>query len=392
MDKLLKIMQELREKCPWDQQQTPMSLTKYAIEEAYEVEAAIRQGDINEIRNELGDLLLQVVFQSQMFSEQGAFNFQDVVEAISEKLIRRHPHVFQADQFNNLSPEQVSELWKQIKQQEKQGKPQSRLDEIKHGPALLQAQEIQANVAKVGFDFETVEDAYEKLEEELDEFKQALKNQNIDEIQDEFGDCLFSLVNVGRKLAISSETSLLSTIHKFRSRFAFIEDQAQKQQRTLEDMTLSEMDELWSKAKRQLKLGEKHMQLSMNLWKNKHNIFIILFWSLISSTLVQAQSFDQNFKEWKAKQQMYDQKLSMQHSSHSSVTKSSGMTDSSGQIHLNQANIDELQKLKGIGEKKAQAIVEYRQKNGGFKNIDEFKNVKGIGPAIFEKNKTRLTL
>lgn len=94
MDKLLKIMQELREKCPWDQQQTPMSLTKYAIEEAYEVESAIRQGDINEIRNELGDLLLQVVFQSQMFSEQGAFNFQDVVEAISEKLIRRHPHVF----------------------------------------------------------------------------------------------------------------------------------------------------------------------------------------------------------------------------------------------------------------------------------------------------------
>lgn len=257
MDKLLKIMQELREKCPWDQQQTPMSLTKYAIEEAYEVEAAIRYGDINEIRNELGDLLLQVVFQSQMFSEQGAFNFQDVVEAISEKLIRRHPHVFQAGQFNNLSPEQVSELWKQIKQQEKQGKPQSRLDEIKHGPALLQAQEIQANVAKVGFDFETVEDAYEKLEEELDEFKQALKNQNIDEIQDEFGDCLFSLVNVGRKLAISSETSLLSTIHKFRSRFAFIEDQAQKQQRTLEDMTLSEMDELWNQAKRQLKLGEK---------------------------------------------------------------------------------------------------------------------------------------
>ncbi|MDA3556436.1 MULTISPECIES: ComEA family DNA-binding protein [Acinetobacter] len=134
------------------------------------------------------------------------------------------------------------------------------------------------------------------------------------------------------------------------------------------------------------------MQLSMNLWKSKYYIFIVLFWSLISSTLIQAQSFDQNFKEWKAKQQMYDQKLSTQHSSHSNVSKSSTMTDSSGQVHLNQANIDELQKLKGIGEKKAQAIVEYRQKNGGFKNIDEFKNVKGIGPAIFEKNKTRLSL
>lgn len=134
------------------------------------------------------------------------------------------------------------------------------------------------------------------------------------------------------------------------------------------------------------------MHLSMNLWKSKSYIFIVLFWSLISSSFVQAQSFDQNFKEWKAKQQMYDQKLSIQHASHSSVPKSSVMTDSSGQVHLNQANIDELQKLKGIGEKKAQAIIEYRQKNGGFKNIDEFKSVKGIGPAIFEKNKARLTL
>jgi len=130
----------------------------------------------------------------------------------------------------------------------------------------------------------------------------------------------------------------------------------------------------------------------MNLWKSKYYIFIVLFWSLISSTFIQAQSFDQNFKEWKAKQQMYDQKLSIQHSSHFNVSKSSTISDSSGQVHLNQANIDELQKLKGIGEKKAQAIVEYRQKNGGFKNIDEFKNVKGIGPAIFEKNKTRLSL
>jgi len=134
------------------------------------------------------------------------------------------------------------------------------------------------------------------------------------------------------------------------------------------------------------------MQISMSLWKSKYYIFIILFGSLISSTMIQAQSFDQNFKEWKAKQQRYDQKLSMRHSSHSNAAKSTTMTDSSGQIHLNQATIDELQKLKGIGEKKAQAIVEYRQKNGGFKNIDEFKNVKGIGPAIFEKNKTRLSL
>ena len=253
MEKLLAIMQELREKCPWDQQQTPESLTRYAIEEAYEVEAAIRQGDLEEIRQELGDLLLQVVFQSQMYSEQGAFNFQDVVNAICDKLIRRHPHVFQAEQYQNLSSEQVSELWKQIKQQEKQGKSQSRLDEIKHAPALIQAYDIQKKAAQLGFDFETVEDAYTKLDEELAELQQAIKNQKADEIQEEFGDCLFSLINVGRKLGQSSETALLATIHKFRSRFAFIEQQAQRQQKDLQDMSLAEMDELWEQAKQYFK-------------------------------------------------------------------------------------------------------------------------------------------
>ena len=253
MEKLLNIMQELRQKCPWDQQQTPSSLTRYAIEEAYEVEAAIRVGDLDEIRNELGDLLLQVVFQSQMYSEQGAFNFQDVVEAISEKLIRRHPHVFQAGQYQNLNPEQVSELWKQIKQQEKQGKAQSRLDEVKHAPALIQAQEIQKKAAQLGFDFETLEDAYGKLDEELGELQHAIKAQKADEIEEEFGDCLFSLINVGRKLGLSSETALLATIHKFRSRFAFIEQQAQRQHKDLQEMSLAEMDELWEQAKVQLK-------------------------------------------------------------------------------------------------------------------------------------------
>lgn len=259
MEKLLKIMQELRQKCPWDQQQTPESLTRYAIEEAYEVEAAIREGNIDEIRNELGDLLLQVVFQSQMFSEKGAFDFNDVVDAISEKLIRRHPHVFQADQFKDLSSDQVSELWKQIKLQEKKDKSVSRLDEIKHAPALVQAQEVQKKAAQLGFDFETVTDAYAKLEEELGELQQAIKNQKNDEIQEEFGDCLFSLINVGRKLGQSSETALLATIYKFRSRFAYIEQQAQRQNKDLQEMSLAEMDELWEQAKRQLKTeGKTH--------------------------------------------------------------------------------------------------------------------------------------
>lgn len=252
-------MQELRQKCPWDQQQTPESLTRYAIEEAYEVEAAIREGNIDEIRNELGDLLLQVVFQSQMFSEKGAFDFNDVVDAISEKLIRRHPHVFQADQFKDLSSDQVSELWKQIKLQEKKDKSVSRLDEIKHAPALVQAQEVQKKAAQLGFDFETVTDAYAKLEEELGELQQAIRNQKNDEIQEEFGDCLFSLINVGRKLGQSSEMALLATIYKFRSRFAYIEQQAQRQNKDLQEMSLAEMDELWEQAKRQLKTeGKTH--------------------------------------------------------------------------------------------------------------------------------------
>jgi MazG family protein len=253
MDKLLAVMQQLREKCPWDQQQTPQSLTRYAIEEAYEVEAAVRQGKPEEVRDELGDLLLQVVFQAQMYSEQGAFDFNDVVNAITEKLIRRHPHVFQVEQYSRLSAEDVSILWQKIKQQEKQGKAQSRLDEIKHGPAIQQAHEIQKNAAKIGFDFADVAGAYGKLNEELAELQQAMQKQNSDEICDEFGDCLFSLINVGRKLGLSSEMALLSTIHKFRTRFAFIEDQAQQQHKNIEALSLEEMDLLWEQAKKQLK-------------------------------------------------------------------------------------------------------------------------------------------
>ncbi|UIJ75225.1 nucleoside triphosphate pyrophosphohydrolase [Acinetobacter sp. SH20PTE14] len=253
MEQLLAVMKELREKCPWDQKQTPESLTRYAIEEAYEVEAAVRSGQSDDVRDELGDLLLQVVFQSQMYSEQGAFDFQDVVQAITDKLIRRHPHVFQAEQFSALNADDVAILWKQIKQQEKAGKSASRLDEVKHAPALSQADEIQKNVAKIGFDFPDIEGAYGKLEEELGELKEALAGKKSDEIFDEFGDCLFSLVNVGRKIGISSEMALLSTIHKFRSRFAYIEAQATLLQKHVEDLSLTEMDQLWEQAKQQLK-------------------------------------------------------------------------------------------------------------------------------------------
>ena len=263
MEKLLSIMQTLREKCPWDQAQTPMSLTRYAIEEAYEVEDAVRSGDWQHVKEELGGLLLQVVFQAQMYSEQGVFDFNDVVESISEKLIRRHPHVFQSEKFDQLNETDVAELWEKIKADEKKDQPQSRLDEVKHGPAVTQAEQIQKNVAKIGFDFESVDDAYQKLEEELSELREAVLKNNSDEIQDEFGDCLFSLINVGRKLNVSSEMSLLSTIHKFKSRFGYIEDQAIQQNKNLEQMSLEEMDQLWDQAKLYLK-----QQAEL---KNKHN-------------------------------------------------------------------------------------------------------------------------
>lgn len=252
MEQLLAIMKQLRTECPWDREQTPESLTQFAIEEAYEVEEAVRSGNIDEIKNELGDLLLQVVFQSQMYSEQGAFDFNDVVDAICQKLIRRHPHVFQKQKFENLTPEQVSSLWQEIKKQEKQGKVQSRLDTVKHGPALTQAENIQKNVAKVGFDFPDVAQAYDKVREELAEFEEAMQAGESKKIIEEFGDCLFSLINVGRKLNISSEMALLTTIFKFKSRFAYIEEQINSKNKKIEEVTLTEMDQLWDEAKQKL--------------------------------------------------------------------------------------------------------------------------------------------
>ena len=253
MEQLLAIMKQLRAECPWDREQTPESLTQYAIEEAYEVEEAVRSGNTDDIRDELGDLLLQVVFQSQMYSEQGAFDFNDVVEAISNKLIRRHPHVFEKDEFENLTPDQVSILWKEIKQKEKQGKVKSRLDQVKHGPSILQAEQIQKNVAEIGFDFANIQDAFTKIEEEVAEFKEAIQMQNSDEMQAELGDCLFSFINIGRKLGLSSEMALLSTNYKFKTRFQYIEQQAELQSKALSELSLEEMDQLWEQAKQKLK-------------------------------------------------------------------------------------------------------------------------------------------
>ncbi len=250
MQDLLDLMQTLRRECPWDQKQTPESLTKYAIEEAYEVDAAVRLGDVAHVKEELGDLLLQVVFQSQMYAEQGAFNFQDVVDTLKEKLIRRHPHVFDPN-FQNLDEAGVNQLWQQIKALEKQQqqKPISRLDKVKVGASIDQAQKIQQYAATLNFDWADVDGAWLKLDEELQELREAMKANDIQHIQEELGDCLFAMINVGRKLDQNCDQALHGTIAKFRNRFAYIEQALAQQNLTPEQCDLAQLDKLWDEAK-----------------------------------------------------------------------------------------------------------------------------------------------
>lgn len=250
MQDLLDLMQTLRRECPWDQKQTPESLTKFAIEEAYEVDAAVRLGDVAHVKEELGDLLLQVVFQSQMYAEQGAFDFQDVVDTLKEKLIRRHPHVFDPN-FQNLDEAGVNQLWQQIKALEKQQqqKPISRLDKVKVGASIDQAQKIQQYAATLNFDWADVDGAWLKLDEELQELREAMKANDIQHIQEELGDCLFAMINVGRKLDQNCDQALHGTIAKFRNRFAYIEQALAQQNLTPEQCDLAQLDKLWDEAK-----------------------------------------------------------------------------------------------------------------------------------------------
>lgn len=246
MRELLAIMQRLRDECPWDRAQTPHSLTRYAIEEAYEVEAAIRAGNTADICDELGDLLLQVVFQARMFEQQGAFNFDDVVNGLMAKMIRRHPHIFA--QQTAIDTQAVSQQWDAIKQAERGG-VRRRLDDIKAGAALMQAQNLQKQAAKVGFDWPDLHGAQQKLNEELAELDAAIASQDPHAMADELGDCFFSLVNVARKLNIDSESATLGTVYKFRQRFAFIEDRLAEQGKNPDESDLAELDALWEQAK-----------------------------------------------------------------------------------------------------------------------------------------------
>lgn len=264
LDDLLALMARLRVDCPWDKKQTNHSLIPYAIEEAYELGEAVQSDDDEDIKGELGDVLLQVVFHCQMYAEQGRFNMSDVIATLQEKLIRRHPHVFEAETLKDDAA--VKLRWDEIKAEEQQsrearGKPKRRLDNTKAGSALMQAQDVQKQASKLGFDWEGVAGAVDKLDEEIAELKAELIDKskdfaeyntskaNISDIEKELGDCMFALVNVARKLNLDAETATLTCVHKFKSRFGYIEEQLAAAGKRLEDSDITEMDALWEAAK-----------------------------------------------------------------------------------------------------------------------------------------------
>lgn len=246
---MVEIVAKLRspEGCPWDRKQDRESLKPYLVEEFYEVIDAIEDNDVDGIREELGDLLFQIVLHSQLSKEEGRFNINDVVEGIATKMVRRHPHVFGGEKLKTA--EDVTEWWDEHKKKEGKNK-KSVMDGVPRSlPALIRAREIQLKATKVGFDWERIEDAFEKLEEELKELKAALQTKKHSEIESEIGDVLFVLVRIANFVNVNAEDALRSTIRKFLGRFEYIEREASSQGRTLSDMTLEEMDGLWEEAK-----------------------------------------------------------------------------------------------------------------------------------------------
>jgi len=265
ISRLIEIMAALRAPktgCPWDIEQNFATIAPYTIEEAYEVADAITRGDLDDLREELGDLLLQVVYHAQMAEEIGEFAFGDVVEAITTKMIRRHPHVFGDEKARSAG--MAKGMWEKIKATEKAEKRDARvargLDPEDHGkgyldsvpvalPALTRALKLQEKAARVGFDWSEAAPILEKIEEEIGELREALATGDAAPIKDEFGDMLFAVVNLGRHLKLDSEAALSGTNEKFRSRFHYVEQALAASGGSLEKATLDEMEALWQQAK-----------------------------------------------------------------------------------------------------------------------------------------------
>ena len=245
-DRLLTIMDELREQCPWDKKQTIQSLRHLTIEETYELGDAILDNDLQEVKKELGDLLLHIVFYAKIGSETKDFDIADVANTICDKLIDRHPHIYGDVEVSD--EDEVKRTWEKLKL--KEGK-KSVLEGVPNSlPALVKANRIQDKVSGVGFDWEASHQVWDKVEEELTEFKQEVENGDHKAIENEFGDVLFSMVNYARFLNINPENALENTNKKFSKRFKYLEQKARDLNKNLSEMTLAEMDVFWEEAKK----------------------------------------------------------------------------------------------------------------------------------------------
>ena len=271
IDRLIAIMTMLRDKqhgCPWDLEQTIKSLLPYTLEEVYEVADAIENNDLVELEDELGDLLFQVIFYAQIAKEQGAFDFQDIATAITDKLVRRHPHVFpdgDVEKFGiqqDISAQQVVVNWEAIKELEREEKSkkggkqvaqevESILDDLPRAlPAMERARKLQKRAAQVGFDWAEIAPVLEKLKEEVAEFEEALASGDLERMSDELGDVLFATINLARHSKIEPEVALRSTNQRFETRFKWIEAALSQQGKVFKDANLEELDALWDQAKK----------------------------------------------------------------------------------------------------------------------------------------------
>lgn len=248
---LIDIMKLLRSEsgCPWDREQTHESLKRYLIEETYEVLEVIDLNDKKRLCEELGDLLLQIVFHAQIAKEENEFSMEDVITGICKKMVLRHTHVFGQDKADTA--DDVVTNWEEIKKKEKGVKSQTEVlkDVPSNLPALMRSYKVQQKASQVGFDWDNVEDVFSKVSEEIDELKDVYKSKDVERINDEMGDVLFSIVNLSRFLKVQPELALTGTINKFIKRFEFVEKESKKAGKTLSEMSLEEMDELWNKAK-----------------------------------------------------------------------------------------------------------------------------------------------
>lgn len=248
-NRLLDIMDDLREKCPWDKKQTLESLRHLTIEETYELADAILENDLNEIKNELGDILLHLVFYAKIGSEKKAFDIGDVANAISEKLISRHPHIYGDVVVRDEN--EVKENWEKLKL--KEGKKSVLEGVPKSLPAMVKANRIQDKVSGVGFDWEEPYQVWNKVQEELSELNEEIKKGSNNSIESEFGDVLFSLINFARFIGVNPENALEKTNKKFINRFQYLEKAVKKEGKKLSEMTLSEMDVYWEQSKKLFK-------------------------------------------------------------------------------------------------------------------------------------------